>query len=123
MEVQEKFLRQALGNLERSGIEFLFLTEDRKDDTFWRKVLTECRFSKSFKVSSKPPSKYNNPTGGKSNLEEYHKFCKKYKSRNCKLKLCLDSDYDFLIDRQDFNAQNHILQTYVYSIENYMCWA
>jgi len=68
LEVQEKFLRQELGNLERKSIEFLFLTEDKKDDKFWRKILIECSFNKSFKVSSKPPSKYNNPTGGKSKI-------------------------------------------------------
>jgi len=65
------------------------------------------------------PSKNNNPTAGKGIILKYLQFCNQYLNR---LKIAIDSDYDYLLDRRNFNIQNHILQTYTYSIENYFCY-
>lgn len=36
--------------------------------------------------------------------------------------LCVDSDFDYILGRENFDAEHYILQTYTYSWENHHCW-
>lgn len=114
------FLRQQIANLSIKKKDFLLLVEDEFDKIFWTNVLNHCNFKLIPQILPSVVSEANNPTTGKGIILKYQSFCTEYPS---KLKIAIDSDYDYLLNRGSFNIQNHILQTYTYSIENYFCYA
>lgn len=74
--------------------------------------------------------KYN---AGKYRYITYSKSKKENETRGCEQCLrflpflsetffiCIDSDYRYLLQQPDIDAQHHVLQTYTYSWENHFC--
>ena len=88
--------------------------EDEDDIFFWNTML----------------QKYN---AGKDRYITYSKSKKENETRGCEQCLrflpflsetffiCIDSDYRYLLQQPDIDAQHHVLQTYTYSWENHFC--
>jgi Protein of unknown function (DUF4435) len=85
------------------------------DELFWSHIMRNVLPDLSFKVY-----RYANyPTTqafGKSNVLKFKEFAAQ------DFILCVDSDYDYLLEREDLNHP-FIFQTYTYSVENYQCYA
>lgn len=113
------FIRQQIGNLRIKKKDFLLLVEDEFDKIFWTRVLHHSTIKQQAQILPSVVSEANNATTGKGIILKYHQFCTEHPK---KLKIAIDSDYDYLLNRANFNIQNHILKTYTYSIENYFCF-
>jgi len=112
-------IKEQIGNLAFTEFDFLLLVESESDIIFWSNILTKCDFKFNPKIS--PGVKIDNSeerNKGKKIILRCKPFCIDFP-----LKIAIDSDYDYLLNRGNFNIQNHILQTYTYSIENYFCYA
>lgn len=85
------------------------------DERFWSETIKRALPEKKFKVY-----RYSNvPTEqsfGKQNVLKFKDFVAQ------DFILCVDSDYDYLLENPDLN-QRFIFQTYVYAVENYQCYA
>lgn len=94
--------------------------ENEGDVPFWSRVLRKYAPDHlKFKVN---PSSRNNLGRGKSELLKNKDGVGDF------MLLCVDSDYDYLLqdttaDSQAINNSPYILQTYTYSVENYKCFA
>ncbi len=91
--------------------------ENEDDIPFWRDVLEKNAPQLNFKISFP----FHNLERGK------HKMLKQIQAGKYLL-LCVDSDYDYLLQNstrfsQLINNNPYIFQTYAYSIENYKCYA
>ncbi len=85
------------------------------DEIFWshlmRNVLPDLTF-KVYRYANYPTA----PAFGKSNVLKFKEFAAR------DFILCVDSDYDYLLEKEDLNHP-FIFQTYTYSVENYQCYA
>mgnify|MGYP004442721003 FL=1 len=98
-----------------AGYDVCFRVEDVVDITFWQKLL--CPVIKGKKVKFFPFVRYGGRRiTGKSYIMSHRS------QANPSYILCVDSDFDYLLDREDFDAEHYILQTYTYSWENHHCW-
>lgn len=91
--------------------------ESEEDVPFWKYIFNLYKIDTNVSIASK-----TDLTRGKQKVLEYAEDAGKY------LILCVDSDYDYLMNG-DSKVSNtiknnpYIFQTYTYSIENYMCYA
>ena len=91
--------------------------ESEDDIPFWKFVFN------LYKIDTKiSPASKTDLTRGKQKVLEFVEDSGKY------LVLCVDSDYDYMMDGHtavsgSMKAHPYIFQTYTYSIENYMCYA
>jgi hypothetical protein len=85
------------------------------DALFWSRILESVLPDLTFKIY-----RYANyPTGntyGKLNVLKFKEFVGR------DFILCVDSDYDYLLEKEELRHP-FIFQTYVYSVENYQCYA
>lgn len=89
--------------------------ENTTDEFFWTTVFSATIPDK--KIAFYPYSNTPTPkTTGKISVLKYTPFA------DAQLWLCIDSDYDYLRQIPELNNQ-FILQTYVYAVENYRCYA
>lgn len=98
-----------------AGYDICFRVEDTADIVFWQKLLSP--FIRDKKVKFFPfVQNGNKRISGKS-------YIMKHQSQaNASYILCVDSDLDRILDKENFDAEHHILQTYTYSWENHYCW-
>jgi Protein of unknown function (DUF4435) len=96
-------------------LKYTILVEGKDDKLFWGNVLDRYIASeyKTYTWVNYPTEK----SSGKSGLIKHY----------CPLAskdflICLDSDYDYLLGK-DTLFSGFVLKTYVYSIENYLCYA
>jgi len=116
-------LQQVEDLILEKDIDFVLFVEDKEDEMFWGNILKHQKFKLNPKINAYGISKNNNETTGKHIILKYHQICAEYPKMMEKIKIAVDSDYDYLLDKGNFNIKNHILQTYTYSIENYFCCA
>jgi len=95
--------------------------EGYEDVVFWYDILREYGRQKNIKFDITPYSKANDLAKGKSAVLEHVDSTGKH------LILCIDSDYDYLLngytpDSIIINSNQYIFQTYAYSIENLKCY-
>ncbi len=89
--------------------------EDPTDEAFWTTVFEATIPDK--KIAFYPYSNTPTPqTTGKKSVLKYRNFA------DAQLWLCIDSDYDYL-RQSDEIKHPFILQTYLYAVENYRCYA
>ena len=92
-----------------------FRVEDKVDIQFWEILLAP--HTKQKKVKFFPfVQKGNKRITGKSYIMKHISIA------SSTYVLCVDSDFDYLLQRPDFDACHYILQTYTYSWENHHCW-
>lgn len=92
-----------------------FRVEDRVDIRFWENMLAP--HTKRKKIKFFPfVQKGNKRITGKSYIMKHISMA------SSTYVLCVDSDFDYLLQRPDFDARHYILQTYTYSWENHHCW-
>jgi hypothetical protein len=94
--------------------------EDKSDVAFWHGILSPYANQNSitFKIT---PYTENNASTGKD------KLVKQFSHVNKNILICLDSDYDYLLQSkvaQDIEKYKpYIFQTYAYAMENLKCYA
>ncbi len=93
--------------------DLLIYVENEFDIKFWRFVLEENSYLKKFPNYEFSPYSDGSSQGKKAILK-YGDFAK---TKNGKVLICIDSDYDHLISKNYENP--YILQTYLYSVENF----
>jgi len=121
LEKYRDFVEEQIEDLRlETDADFVLFVEDKEDEIFWETVLKHQKFRLKPKINAFGVSKNDKITTGKDIILKYQPFCSEFPK---KVLIAIDSDYDYLLDRGDFNIQNHILQTYTYSIENYFCYA
>ncbi len=92
--------------------------EDKADEVFWESVFNQFCKDKKFNFIYQSNSSVDN----KNTTGVCH--CLKYKDYLSKdFFICIDSDYRYLMKEPQINIQNHIFQTYTYSIENHYCFS
>lgn len=99
------------------GKNIAVFVERQDDEDFWKTVLAKFAPSLSFEFY------YNLPRpNGKATANKYAVLQYETEADN-QLWLCVDSDYDYLIDENNerLEQNSYIFQTYCYSIENYYC--
>lgn len=100
-------------------------TESFEDIGFWRSILEDFETSRyQFEIST--PSRNSNVRGKHEALNRELDILST--GVGTYMIICIDSDYDYLIQYSNpvsavINRSPYIFQTYVYSIENYMCYA
>lgn len=90
--------------------------EDENDKHFWSFVLGHYLPNDSFEFIPYTRISGNNATGCK--------ICLKYKELGClsdNFLIAIDSDYRYLMEEPDISANQFVLQTYTYSMENHYC--
>lgn len=96
-------------------LQHVVLVEGRTDVHFWEQILERVA-SQQFKIFSYVNFPTENTTGGSSLKKHYLPYADR------DLILCLDSDYNYLLGDQDL-ARPFVFQTYVHSVENFLCYA
>lgn len=97
--------------------EVLVYVEGYEDIAFWYHILAPYAAQKNLRFNVQIPVKNGKFDKGKLGVLNL----KPNVGKN--LILCLDSDYDYLLDNPNINNQPFIFQTYTYAIENYKCFA
>jgi hypothetical protein len=99
--------------------DYIFYVEDKADVAFWSHLFSTYLPDKTFYIRyyTKNDDEALAPHTGKSMALKYLPYL------DNRFMLCLDSDYDYIISKPDFDIHHHIFQTYTYSIENYKCYA
>jgi len=95
--------------------------EGHEDEAFWYDILKDYRVQKNIEFDITPFSRDNNLTKSKSEVLKHASNTGKH------LILCIDSDYDYLLNGHTLestiiNQNQYIFQTYAYSIENIKCY-
>ena len=108
---------------------FFVYVEGHDDIAFWRFILSKYE-SKELKFQINTPSKTSLDKGKKPALERSNEINEFLKSKRTGkyLLICVDSDYDYLLQNKTENSilinnSDFIFQTFTYSIENYKCFA
>lgn len=91
--------------------------EGQDDEDFWKTVLAKFVPTLSFEFYYNLPMPNGKTTANKYAVLQYET------EADSQLWLCVDSDYDYLIDENNerLEQNSYIFQTYCYSIENYDC--
>ncbi len=113
-EEAKRFKSEVFALHKQSGV--AVRVEGKSDKEFWTKLLEQTVPQYKFEVftfSNYPKEK----TEGKINVLEYRQFADK------NLLLCVDSDYDYILQNADYQQNKYILKTYIHSVENYDCIA
>lgn len=91
--------------------------EGKDDVVFWKSIF-EKTLEDRYKVEIYAYSNAPNPnSAGKENVLKFTPFTDK------NLVLCVDSDYDYLMQTAEICTNPFVFQTYAYSIENIQCSA
>lgn len=99
-----------------AGYDICFRVEDAVDIAFWQKLLAPKTRDK--KVKFFPFVQY-----GSKRITGKSYIMKHQTQANANYILCVDSDLDRILGKEDFDADHYILQTYAYSWENHHCWS
>ena len=99
-----------------AGYDICFRVEDAVDIAFWQKLLEPKTRDK--KVKFFPFVQY-----GSKRITGKSYIMKHQAQANANYILCVDSDLDRILGKEDFDAEHYILQTYAYSWENHHCWS
>ena len=91
--------------------------ENKNDELFWGKVLRFAFPDKKFRFISASRSISGNITCGCTQCLQYKDFLGE------RFWIAIDSDYRYLNQQEDIDANHYILQTYTYSFENHFCFA
>lgn len=91
-----------------------FRVEDKADVRFWEQLLLPS--VKELKIKFIP---FVNNDGKKITGKSH--ILKSIDAAGPQYILCVDSDFDYLLDKEGLCAENYILQTYTYSWENHYC--
>ena len=99
----------------------LVYVESDDDISFWRNILNKYE-SKNIVFDINLPTKENYEKGKHNLLKNFKENLGPY------LIICVDSDYDYLLQHSTINSQllnnnKYIFQTYTYSIENFLCYS
>ena len=87
------------------------------DAVFWEKTFNHFHPDKKFNFIWESNSPLGKLTSGCAQ-------CLKYKDYlSARFFICIDSDYWYLLQEAGITANDHICQTYSYSIENHLCYA
>lgn len=93
--------------------------ENEEDERFWAFVLNEAKPGMKVKFDARFKEKNNENIGqGKQQLYKFKDAIKKFKGEAL---ICIDSDFDYINNFNDINNNPFIIQTYTYSVENYIC--
>ncbi|MCR5361190.1 MAG: DUF4435 domain-containing protein [Bacteroidales bacterium] len=90
--------------------------ENKNDELFWGKLLRHFFPDKKFRFITASRSLGGNITCGCTQCLHYKDFL------NNRFWIAIDSDYRYLNQQADIDAQHFILQTYTYSFENHFCF-
>ncbi len=96
------------------GKKRVVFVENEDDVPFWYQVLKKGAPNEHFIIM---PSVSGTSTRGKTSLT------KLLGNQGAYMLLCMDSDYDYLLQNQAICNQPFVFQTYTYSFENYKCYA
>ncbi len=98
-------------------VDMVILVEDVDDILFWQLCLKHVKPEKKVKFNAYSINEKGLRETGK-------KHCLKYVPFLCNtLAICIDSDFDYLLDKQSVYNHPFVFQTYTYSWENHFCFA
>ena len=117
----EQIARNYKNAVKIKGIDVLFYVEGKDDVSFWNNVFDVLAFPKTYDIyhytqEVKEDGSINKSTG-KNTVLKYAPYT------DSSFMLCIDSDYDYLLNVSNQDIHHHIFQTYSYSIENYLSYA
>ena len=98
-----------------AGYDICFRVEDAAGIKFWQQVLASSIRSKKVKFFPFVQSGDKRITGKSYIMKHQNQANKRYI-------LCVDSDFDYILQKTNFDVNHYILQTYTYSWENHHCW-
>lgn len=86
------------------------MVEGKSDVEFWEVIFR--KFAPELKLKF---NYYSEKGGGRNEVVNYKKYAEQ------RLLLCVDSDYNYLLQDEEILNNLYIFQTYTHSIENYNC--
>lgn len=98
-----------------AGYDICFRVEDAADIKFWQQLLASSIRSKKVKFFPFVQSGDKRITGKSYIMKHQNQANERYI-------LCVDSDFDYILQKNNFDVNHYILQTYTYSWENHHCW-
>ncbi len=98
-----------------SEADFLIFIENAEDERLWLFLFKEVLKNKKIAFNSYSQSGCE---GKQYILKNYEPYINNYKGKAC---ICIDSDFDYILENQQINSNKSVLQTYLYSVENYSC--
>jgi len=94
--------------------------EGEEDEYFWCNILKHAKPDKQYEFYYNSNLSATKKREHKSGSGQCAKF---YPYTDEQFIVCIDSDYNYLLDSHTFSSTNVIFQTYTYSIENHYCFA
>jgi len=94
--------------------------EGEEDEHFWRNALKHAKPNKEYEFYYNSNLLAVEKEEHRSGSGECVKF---YPHTNTQFIVCVDSDYNYLLDSHTFSTTNTVFQAYTYSIENHYCFA
>lgn len=94
--------------------------EGKEDEYFWRNVFKHAQPDKQYEFYYNSNIAASAKGEHRSGSGECVKF---YPYTDTKFIVCVDSDYNYLLDTHTFSSTDIVFQTYTYSIENHYCFA
>lgn len=91
--------------------------ENKNDEIFWSKILKHAYPDKKFRFIASSRNISGNTTCGCTQCLQYKDFLSE------RFWIAIDSDYRYLNQQEDIDANHFILQTYTYSFENHFCFS
>lgn len=119
----EYFINESVTFKEYNKIAFV---ENEEDIRFWSYIFK--KFNSNLNIDFRAyckhirkSSEYKISTSqGKQQILKYREAVNKHDGNAF---ICIDSDYDYILNNYNVNDNPYILQTFVYSIESYICCA
>lgn len=112
----ESAARRFKAELRLTGATAAIHIENKNDEIFWGKVLSEACPGGKFRFISASRNISGNLTCGCTQCLQYKPYLDK------KFWIAIDSDYRYLTEERGIDAAHFVLQTYTYSFENHFCY-
>lgn len=103
----------------------ILFIENEEDERFWKYIFKQLDpnikldFHSYFR-RKKEQKDSESSAQGKQQVLKFRDIVEDYSGV---VFLCIDSDFDYILDNFNINSNPYILQTYVYSVENFICCA
>ena len=113
MNLYEEAAKRIEGEARQKRCEISVLVEDIYDEEFWRLIIENVNPNLRNRIYFPYPNKKG--TRGKDTLRNFRGFVNK------KFIICIDSDCEYLYDKDVWYIADYIYHTVVYSKENFQC--
>ncbi len=112
--IPKQLVKTISDNIIFGSYDLIVFIENEEDSRFWGFIFAKTSEDKKIKFIA-----YSKE--GNQGKKEILKYKDAILDQNGKALICIDSDFDYLLNNNDINDNPFIFQTYTYSVESYSC--